>query len=212
VLSLHPQFPFRFRKQRHRIPVSLIRETLTRFLSRALSQLLTNALSETCIRGFKLHSFATTIECCRIRRFGGQRFIEEPTISRSSTKSVDLRVAPERAFDFLNEPTNRPKWAVVNMKSVKPAGTDGWHETETRQGKGRLGMRSNKILGILDHLWKDPQASWTVPARIIANGLGRTFPMTFFQPPVLDDRAFDAAGKEVDLELNKSKEILEQSL
>jgi uncharacterized protein YndB with AHSA1/START domain len=132
-------------------------------------------------------------------------------ISRSITKSVDLRVSTERAFDFLNDPENWPKWAIVNMKSVKPA-TDGWYDTETRRGKGRLKMVSNKALGLLDHVWKDPQASWTVPARVVPNGEGSTFLMTFFQPPVLDDKAFDAAAKELETELAKLKEILEQEL
>jgi len=96
-------------------------------------------------------------------------------IRRSITKSVDLRVGVERVFDFLNDPENWPKWAIVNMKSAKPA-----------------------------------TASWTVPARVIPNGDGSTFLMTFFQPPVLDDRAFDAAAKEVDIELAKLKELLER--
>lgn len=129
-------------------------------------------------------------------------------IRRSITKSVDLRVDVERAFNFLNDPENWPKWATVNMKSAQPA-ADGWYDTETRQGKGQLKMLSNKPLGLLDHVWKDPQATWTVPARVVPNGGGSTFLMTFFQPPVLDDRAFEAAAKEVDRELAKLKELLE---
>lgn len=135
--------------------------------------------------------------------------MQRQKIRRSTTKSVDLGVSAERAFDFLNDLENWPKWAIVNMKSVKPA-TDGWYDTETRQGKGQLKMLSNKSLGLLDHVWKDPQASWTVPARVIPNGDGSTFMMTFFQPQVLNDSAFDAAAREVDTELAKLKEILER--
>ena len=71
-------------------------------------------------------------------------------------------------------------------------------------------MLSNKLLGLLDHVWRDPQASRTVPARIFPNGDGCTLLMTFFQPPVLDDPAFDAAATEVEVELAKLKEILER--
>jgi uncharacterized protein YndB with AHSA1/START domain len=120
-------------------------------------------------------------------------------ISRSISKSVDLGTAPERAFDFLNDPMNWPKWAVVNMRSVKP-GIDGWYETETRQGKGQLKMLSNREWGLLDHRWKDPQASWAVPARVVPNGDGCTFVMTFFQPSVMDDAGFDAAAREIETE------------
>lgn len=127
---------------------------------------------------------------------------------RSITKSIDLAVSPKRAFTFLNDPQNWPKWATINMKNVRP-GTNGWYETETRQGKGQLKMLSNADLGILDHLWKDPQASWTVPARVVPNGEGCTFLITFFQPPVMDDKAFNLAAAEVETELRKLKQVLE---
>lgn len=39
---------------------------------------------------------------------------------------------------------------------------------------------------------------------------GPTFFMTFFQLSVFDDHAFDAAAKEVDIELAKLKELLER--
>jgi hypothetical protein len=128
-------------------------------------------------------------------------------IARSITKSVDLRVPPERAYAYLHNLMNWPDWAIVNMKQVKPA-KDGWYETVTRYGKGQLKMIGNDS-GLLDHLWKDEQASWTVPARVVPNGGGSTFLMTFFQPPALDDVAFDAAAKEVEVELMQLKNILE---
>jgi hypothetical protein len=128
-------------------------------------------------------------------------------IARSITKSVDLRVAPEKAYAYLHDLMNWPQWAIANMKQVKP-GKGGWHDTVTRYGKGQLKMIGNDA-GLLDHLWKDEQASWTVPARVVANGQGSTFLMTFFQPPVLEDTAFDAAAKEVDVELTQLKNILE---
>jgi hypothetical protein len=130
-------------------------------------------------------------------------------VSRSITKSIDLRVGPDRAFAYLSDLVNWPKWAIVNMKSVRPR-LDGWYEIETRQGRGQLKMLANKQFGLLDHIWKDPQASWTVPARLFANGDGCTFVMTFFQPAVMDDAAFDAASQEVEKELIRLKEILER--
>jgi hypothetical protein len=129
-------------------------------------------------------------------------------VSRSITKSVDLCVTPERAWGYLSDLMNWPKWAIVNMKSVRPR-LDGWYEMETKQGKGQLRMQANKALGLLDHVWKDPQASWTVPARVVANGEGCTLIMTFFQPPVLSNAEFEAAANDVDKEMSKLKEILE---
>jgi hypothetical protein len=65
-------------------------------------------------------------------------------------------------------------------------------------------------LGILDHVWKDPQASWKVYARVVPNGDGSTVMMTLFQPPIMTDIQFDQAMKEMDIEMAKLKEVLER--
>jgi hypothetical protein len=48
-----------------------------------------------------------------------------------------------------------------------------------------------------------------VPARVVRNGDGAEFLITFFQPPGFTDEFFDAQIALVDLELAKLKEILE---
>jgi hypothetical protein len=47
--------------------------------------------------------------------------VQPKKISGSITKSVDLGAGVERSFDFLIDPENWPKWAIVNMKCAKPA-------------------------------------------------------------------------------------------
>ncbi len=64
--------------------------------------------------------------------------------------------------------------------------------------------------GILDHDYDDPQAKWTVPARVLANGQGTEFIMTFFQPAAFTDEFFDKQIKLVDVELAELKHILER--
>ena len=59
-------------------------------------------------------------------------------------------------------------------------------------------------------MFGNPLASWTVLARIVPYGDGSTFLMTLFQPGALDDKAFNEAATELDTELAKLKEILEQ--
>jgi uncharacterized protein YndB with AHSA1/START domain len=129
-------------------------------------------------------------------------------VGRSVTKSVDVRTTPERAFDYLSDATNWPEWSIVNLKSVTP-GKDGWYETVTREGHGQLKLLSNKAFGLLDHVWKDPRASWMVHARVIPNGDGCTFLITLHQPPTMDDSTFDAAMEEMDIEMNRLREALE---
>jgi hypothetical protein len=129
-------------------------------------------------------------------------------ISHSITKSVDIEVSLEKAFDFLKDPLNWPRWAIVNLKSVTED-CDGWFRAETRMGIGRLKVFAQKKDGILDHQWNDPQASWTVPARVVVNGNGVTFLITFFQPPTFSDDMFAAALKETELELSTLRQVLE---
>jgi ketosteroid isomerase-like protein len=132
------------------------------------------------------------------------------TIYRSAIKSVDIQAPFERVFGFLANPMNWPRYAVVNLHSVSP-GECGWFKMVTKFGHGEIRVNPVKELGIIDHDWRDPQASWTVPARIVANGDGVTVMYTLFQPPVMTGPQFDQAMKEMDIEMNKLREILESS-
>lgn len=128
---------------------------------------------------------------------------------RSVTKSVRIACSPQTAFDFLADLGNWPRWAVVNVKSTRRSDDPGWWDMLTPHGAARLRIRAEARYGILDHDFVDPQASWTVPARVIANGSGAEFMITFFQPPGFTDEFFDEQIKLVDIELAKLKELLE---
>ena len=130
------------------------------------------------------------------------------SVARSAVKHVDIEASTEKVYDFLADPMNWPKYAVVNLRSVAP-GQNGWFKAVTKFGQGEIKVNGRKELGILDHVWKDPQASWTVYARVVPNGEGATVMMTLFQPPVMTGAQFDAAMKEMDVEMAKLKEILE---
>lgn len=130
--------------------------------------------------------------------------------SRSAVKSVDVNAPPSRAFGFLSNPLNWPEYAVVNLKSVTQ-GEGGWFKAVTKFGEGGLKMSAVPELGTFDHVWKDPQATWDVYGRVVPNGAGCTVLMTLFQPPVMDDAMFDAAMRDMDVELAKLREILERN-
>ncbi len=129
-------------------------------------------------------------------------------ITRSVTKSVDINVPVRKLFEFLADGENWPLWAIANMKSVKKRG-DGWYDTITKFGEGKIKLHLDSEKGLLDHTWQDPQAQWTVPARAIPNGTGSTFLMTLFQPPQMSDEDFDKAMKDMDKEFARLKDILE---
>ncbi len=128
---------------------------------------------------------------------------------RSITKTVRIGCDPERAFRFLADLGNWPRWAIVNVRSTRRTDDPEWWDMVTPHGAARLRMRADARHGILDHDFVDPQASWTVYARVIPNGGGSEFMITFFQPPSFSDAFFDEQIKLVDIELARLKEILE---
>jgi uncharacterized protein YndB with AHSA1/START domain len=130
-------------------------------------------------------------------------------ISRSKIKSIDIQAPVEKVFTFLADPMNWPQYAVVNLRSVTP-GKNDWYKAVTKFGEGELMITPIKEFGLLDHTWKDPQATWTVYSRVVPNGNGATVSMTLFQPPVMKDAQFDQAMLEMDIEMAKLKEILER--
>jgi hypothetical protein len=130
-------------------------------------------------------------------------------IARSAIKSVDIQATPDKVYAFLSDPMNWPEYAVVNLRSVSP-GQNGWFKAVTKFGEGELKVNAVKELGVFDHIWKGPQATWHVYSRVVPNGEGSTVMMTLFQPSVMTDQQFDHAMKEMDIEMGKLKEILER--
>lgn len=131
------------------------------------------------------------------------------TTARARTKSVSINCPPDKAWAYLAEATNWPQWAVVNVKGVAATDDPAWFSLTTPHGTGQIRIRGDRSLGLLDHDFRDPQASWTVPARVVPNGAGCEFLMTFFQPAAIDDDEFDRQALQVDTELATLKQILE---
>ncbi|AOR36563.1 hypothetical protein BFF78_40800 [Streptomyces fodineus] len=125
------------------------------------------------------------------------------------TKTIGIDRPCEEVFAFLADPANWPKWAVVNVRSIEPSDDPDWWHMSTPLGPARLGLRPNAEFGILDHDYVDDTASWRVPARVVPNGDGTEFMITFHQPPSLGDSVFKEQTDLVDTELATLKKILE---
>ena len=95
-------------------------------------------------------------------------------ITRSMIKSIDIKASKLKVFNFVSNPMNWPKWAVINLQSVD-YGSDGWFKMITRRGIGDLKLHLDKEMGIFDHTWKDLQASWIVPICIFCIDLLKFF-------------------------------------
>jgi len=131
-------------------------------------------------------------------------------ISYAITKTISIDAPQDRVFAFLADAANWPRWAIVNVKSVKPA--DGqWWEMETPAGMARLRIRPNPEFGVLDHDFDAPDARWTVPARLVPNGDGCVFMITFFQPPTFTKEFFEEQVALVDRELDQLRSVMESA-
>lgn len=128
---------------------------------------------------------------------------------RAITKSVAVDRPHTEVFAYLADAANWPQWSVVNVLAIEADEEQGWWRLDTPHGPGRLRIRADAATGVLDHDWRDPQAAWTVPARVVPNGRGAQFLITFFQPPVLDDEEFERQADLVDTELATLKRVLE---
>ena len=124
------------------------------------------------------------------------------------TKTVSIDASPTRVFEFLADAKNWPKWAIVNVKSIE-SGEDGWWRMETPSGPAKLRIRADAAHGILDHDFNAPDASWTVPARVVPNGTGCEFIITFCRPPVFTKEFFEQQIALVDQELTQLKRLME---
>jgi len=131
-------------------------------------------------------------------------------IAYSITKSVSIDAPRDRVFAFLADAANWPQWAIVNVKSVKRA-DDQWWDMETPAGMAKLRIRPNVEFGILDHDFNATDARWTVPARLVSNGSGCEFTITFFQPPAFTRQFFEEQISLVEKELTQLKSLMESA-
>jgi hypothetical protein len=111
-------------------------------------------------------------------------------IFRCITKTVSIDAPVERVFAYLANAQNWPQRAIVNVKAVNPRDDDWWDMT-IPVGSAKLRIRAMQEYGILDHDFEAPDASWSVPARVVPNGNGSEFMITFFQPPHFTGAFFD---------------------
>jgi hypothetical protein len=129
--------------------------------------------------------------------------------ARSITKSVTIDRPADEVHAYLADALNWPQWSVVNVLAVEASPDPDWWQMTTPRGTGQLRIRADAQTGLLDHDFRDPQAAWTVPARVVPNGRGTQFLITFFQPAVLDDDEFDRQAALIDTELATLQTILQ---
>ena len=138
---------------------------------------------------------------------------ELPPPTRSVPQSITIDRPARDVHVFLSNAARWPLWAVVNVLAAEPGDEPRWRRIATAQGPREIRIRGDAATRVLDHDFRDPdEPEWmaTVPARVVANGRGADFVMTIFQPPELDDEAFDRELAVIATELTTLKEVLER--
>jgi hypothetical protein len=128
----------------------------------------------------------------------------------SVTKYVQIERPSADAYAFLADPSTMPKWAVHNVKSIKPL-EDGRWELDTPRGKGSLVPHYQKFNGILDHDFIDAsEGFWSVAARVVPIGASASvYMITLTKPDGMPTDAFDGGMKLMDDELAALKACIE---
>lgn len=129
--------------------------------------------------------------------------------ARTVTKTVSIDRPVADVFAFLADAANWTRWAIVNVQAIEPTDEPDWWLMATPHGPAKLRIRGNAEHGVLDHDYVEDMASWQVPARVVPNGTGSEFMITFFQPPAFTDTFFDEQTALVDTELATLKQVLE---
>ncbi len=129
----------------------------------------------------------------------------------SATLSVQIGCPAAEAYRFVADPTTMPRWAIHNVKSIRPVGQNEW-EIQTPRGPGKLVPRYDRASGILDHEFVDPkEGSWQVSARIVPAGAhDSVYMITLVKPPSMPEEAFRRGLPLVEEELRTIRRILQR--
>ena len=128
----------------------------------------------------------------------------------SVTKYVQVERPVTEAYAFLADPATMPKWAIHNVKSIKPVGNGRW-EMDTPRGRGYLVPHYQKPNGILDHDFIDAgEGFWSVTARAVPIGASSSvYMITLTKPETMPLEAFEGGMKLMDEELTALKACIE---
>ena len=127
----------------------------------------------------------------------------------STTRSVEIAAPAHTAYAFLSDPANMARWAIHNIRSIKPS--EGAWVMETPRGTGGFVPHFDAAHGILDHEFVDPrEGRWSVPARIVPLGLSVSlYQITLTKPDGMNEENFWQGIPFLDEELQALKSCVE---
>ena len=128
---------------------------------------------------------------------------------RSNTQAISIDSPADRAFAFLADPNNLPRWAIGFAKDVRQGGDLGY-VVITGQGEVPLRVATDAQLGVVDFHMTDPGGADAVAhSRVLPRGDGAEYVFTQFQAPGMPDAVFDGQVAALAHELVALKALLE---
>jgi hypothetical protein len=123
--------------------------------------------------------------------------------------SVSIGLDAQRAYDFLSQPHNFPKWASGLADSLKKVG--GEWVAQTPEGPAKVRFSERNEMGVLDHwVYLESGAEIYIPLRLIRNGDGCELVLTVFRQAGVTDEKFAADADWVMRDLRTAKQVLER--
>jgi len=120
----------------------------------------------------------------------------------TSTHTLPLDAPREKAFAFLADIQNLPKWATQFCRRLRRDGAGRW-KVETPDGEIFFRIAADPATGVVDMYGGPDEAHMAYwPARVVERPGGSLFIFTAFQYPGMADDAFKAqcAGLEREFE------------
>ncbi len=129
-------------------------------------------------------------------------------VLKSKTLSVSIECPPGKAYEFISNPENLPKWAMAFCRSVRKSNTE-WI-VDTPQGPMKVRFVEKNDLGVVDHYVSPaPGVEVYVPLRVLSNGSGSEVVFTLFRLPDMSDEKYAEDVRLVERDLRTLKNILE---
>ena len=87
--------------------------------------------------------------------------------ARAITKSVTIDRPTAEVHQYLADARNWPQWSVINVLAIDATSDPSWWQMTTPAGRASCASGPMPPPGCSITDFRDPQASWTVPARVV---------------------------------------------
>jgi len=126
----------------------------------------------------------------------------------SQTLSLEIACPADRAYEYIRNPMNLPKWAPGFFKSISQQG--GRWMAETSLGPMEIRFAEPNPFGVLDHSVKTGDAPEIPnPMRVLPNDAGSQVLFTLFRRPGMSAAEFEEDRRLVLNDLESLKKVLE---